>query len=218
MITDETNKIIIISSPSGAGKTTICKYLIKKLNNVDLSVSYTTRNKRNNEIEGIDYYFINKEKFIKLKRKKFFIETAKIFNNYYASSFINLNLSSKKNKHILFDIDWQGARSLRNKFNKNRILDFFILPPNIKELKKRLIKRGRDNREEIKLRLSLAMKEIKHYNEYHYILVNENVQKLSYGGFASQLIYPWSDLKKYIYSKLGFLGAYCACFNVSCAW
>ena len=84
MITGEINKIIIISSPSGAGKTTICKYLIKKLNNVDLSVSYTTRNKRSNEIEGKDYYFTSKEQFIELKRKNFFIETAKIFNNYYA--------------------------------------------------------------------------------------------------------------------------------------
>ena len=177
MITDETNKIIIISSPSGAGKTTICKYLIKKMNNVDLSVSYTTRNKRNNEIEGKDYYFTSKEKFIELKRKNFFIETAKIFDNYYASPYININFTSKKNKHILFDIDWHGARNLRNKFNKNRILDFFILPPNIKELKKRLIKRGRDNRKEIKLRLSLAMKEIKHYKEYKYILINENVQQ-----------------------------------------
>jgi len=177
MNTDKKNKIIIISSPSGAGKTTICKFLIKKLNNVDLSISYTTRNKRNNEIEGKDYYFTSKEKFIELKRKNFFIETAKIFNNYYASPYININFTTKRNKHILFDIDWQGARNLRNKFNKNRILDFFILPPNIKELKKRLIMRGRDNRKEIKLRLSLAMKEIKHYNEYKYILINENVQQ-----------------------------------------
>ena len=115
MITDETNKIIIISSPSGAGKTTICKYLIKKLNNVDLSVSYTTRNKRNNEINGKDYFFISKEKFKILKNKNFFIETAKIFNNYYASPYTNINFSSKKNKHILLDIDWQGARNLRKK-------------------------------------------------------------------------------------------------------
>ena len=177
MITDETNKIIIISSPSGAGKTTICKYLIKKLNNVDLSVSYTTRNKRNNEINGKDYFFISKEKFKILKNKNFFIETAKIFNNYYASPYTNINFSSKKNKHILFDIDWQGARNLRKKFNKNRIFDFFILPPNITELKKRLIKRGRDNSKEIQLRLSLAMREIKHYKEYKYILINENVQQ-----------------------------------------
>ena len=177
MITGETNKIIIISSPSGAGKTTICKYLIKKLNNVDLSVSYTTRNKRSNEIEGKDYHFTSKEQFIELKRKNFFIETAKIFNNYYASPYINIKSRSKINKHILFDIDWQGARNLRKKFNKNIILDFFILPPNIKELKKRLIKRGRDSSKEIRLRLSLAMKEIKHYNEYKYILINEKVQQ-----------------------------------------
>ena len=177
MITDKKNKIIIISSPSGAGKTTICKYLIKKMNNVDLSVSYTTRNKRNNEINGKDYFFISRERFIELKRKNFFIETAKIFNNYYASPYTNINFTSKNNKHILFDIDWQGARNLRKKFNKNNILDFFILPPNITELKKRLIKRGRDNRKEIKLRLSLAMKEIKHYKEYKYILINENVQQ-----------------------------------------
>ena len=90
MIIGETNKIIIISSPSGAGKTTICKYLIKKLNNVDLSVSYTTRNKRNNEIEGKDYFFTSKEKFIELKRKNFFIETAKIFDFYYGTPVENI--------------------------------------------------------------------------------------------------------------------------------
>ena len=177
MNTDKKNNIIIISSPSGAGKTTICKFLIKKLNNVDLSVSYTTRNKRSNEIEGKDYHFTSKEQFIELKRKFFFIETAKIFNNYYASPYINIKSTSKINKHILFDIDWQGARNLRKKLNKNRILDFFILPPNIKELKKRLIKRGRDNSKEIRLRLSLAMKEMKHYKEYQYILINQNVQQ-----------------------------------------
>ena len=156
MNTGKKNKIIIISSPSGAGKTTICKYLIKKLNNVDLSISYTTRNKRSNEIEGKDYHFTSKEQFIELKRNFFFIETAKIFNNYYASPYINIKSTSKINKHILFDIDWQGARNLRKKLNKNRILDFFILPPNIKELKKRLIKRRRDNSKEIRLRLSLV--------------------------------------------------------------
>ena len=177
MNTDKKNKIIIISSPSGAVKTTICKFLTRKLNNVDLSISYTTRNKRNNEIDGKDYNFISEERFIKLKRKNFFIETAKIFNNYYASPSINIKSTSKTKKHIVFDIDWQGARNLRNKFNQNRIFDFFILPPNIKELKKRLIKRGRDNKKEIKLRLSLAMREMKHYNEYKYILVNQNIHK-----------------------------------------
>jgi len=171
------NKIIIISSPSGAGKTTICKYLLKKIKNVDLSISYTTRNKRNNEIDGNDYNFVSKEEFLKLKNKDFFVETAKVFNHFYASTYKSIELASKKNRHIIFDIDWQGARKLRKKYTENKIIDFFILPPNIIELKKRLIKRGRDNKKEIKLRLSLAINEMKHYKEYKYILINESIQQ-----------------------------------------
>ena len=170
-------KIIIISSPSGAGKTTICKNIIRKNKNIALSISYTSRPIRKREKQGIDYNFVEKKQFINLKNKNFFIETAKVFDHLYGSPYKNINQAFKKNKHILFDIDWQGARNLRKKFNKNIILDFFILPPNITELKKRLIKRGRDNKKEIKLRLSLAMREMKHYNEYKYILINENVQQ-----------------------------------------
>ena len=171
------NKIIIISSPSGAGKTTICNYLIRKIKNINLSVSYTTRRKKNNELEGKDYFFVNKEKFNKLKKNKFFIETAIVFNNLYGSPYININKSFKKNKHVLFDIDWQGARKLRKKFKSNEIIDFFILPPNNSELKRRLFKRGRDNKKEINLRLSLALEEMKHYSEYKYVLINNNVKQ-----------------------------------------
>jgi len=171
------NKIIIISSPSGAGKTTLCKLLIKKMNNISLSISYTTRTKRINEINGKDYFFINKEEFIKLKNKNFFIETAKVFNNYYGSPYININKNKLKKNYILFDIDWQGAQKLRKKYNKKQIIDFFILPPNKKELKKRLEKRGRDNKEEIKIRLSLALSEISHHTDYKYILVNDKINE-----------------------------------------
>ncbi len=166
------NKLIIISSPSGAGKTTICKLLIKKMKNVSLSVSYTSRNKRLNEINGKDYYFINEDKFKKLVNKNFFIETTKNFGNYYGSPYKNIN---KKN-HLLFDIDWKGARKIRKKFDDMNIIDIFILPPSKKELKKRLIKRGRENKKEINLRLSYALKEMRHFNEYKYVLINENVQ------------------------------------------
>tara|TARA_B100000686_G_C16736639_1_gene944014 strand:- start:741 stop:1364 length:624 start_codon:yes stop_codon:yes gene_type:complete len=171
------NKIIIISSPSGAGKTTICNYLIRKIKNINLSVSYTTRRKKNNELEGKDYFFVNKEKFNKLKKNKFFIETAIVFNNLYGSPYININKSFKKNKHVLFDIDWQGARKLRKKFKSKEIIDFFILPPNNRELKRRLFKRGRDNKKEINLRLSLALEEMRHYSEYKYVLINNNVKQ-----------------------------------------
>jgi len=170
-------KLIIISSPSGAGKTTICKYLLKKIKNVKLSISYTTRQKRINEIHGKDYYFINKEKFFTLTKKNFFIETACVFRNHYGSPHSNINQAFKNNNHILFDIDWQGARKLRSNFPTNQIIDFFILPPSKKELKRRLEKRGRDNKKEILMRLSHAIREINHHIDYKYVLINENINE-----------------------------------------
>ncbi len=174
MNTDQKNKIIIISSPSGAGKTTLCKLLLKKMNNISLSISYTSRNQRLNEINGKDYYFVSKSKFLNLKNKNHFIETAINFGNYYGSPIKNVNRSKK---NILFDIDWKGARKIRKEIKKDNIIDFFILPPSVTELKKRLIKRGRDNEDDINLRLSYAMKEISHYSEYTYVLMNQNVIK-----------------------------------------
>ena len=177
MSIEKNSKLIIISSPSGAGKTTLCKLLIKKMKNINLSISYTSRSKRLNEVNGKDYYFINKKKFELLKNNNFFIETATNFNNLYGSPFRNILLSKKKNKHILFDIDWKGARKIRKNYKKDDIIDFFILPPSKSELKRRLIKRGRDNKKEINLRLSYAIDEMKHYSEYQYVLINENVHK-----------------------------------------
>ena len=176
MITGIKNKLIIISSPSGAGKTTLCKLLIKKMKNINLSISYTSRSKRLNEVNGKDYYFVSKKKFEDLKENNFFIETAKNFNNLYGSPYKNINKSIKNNQHILFDIDWKGARKIRRNYNKENILDFFILPPSKSELKRRLKKRGRDNNKEINLRLSYAIDEMKHYNEYKYVLINDNVK------------------------------------------
>ena len=174
MNTGKKNKIIIISSPSGAGKTTLCKMLIKKMNNLSLSVSYTSRSKRLNEVNGKDYFFVSKRKFIDLKKKDYFIETAMNFGNHYGSPLTNIK---NKNKNILFDIDWKGARKVRKKIDKKNIIDFFILPPSVKELKNRLIKRGRDNSKDIDLRLSYALKEISHYNEYSYVLINQNIHQ-----------------------------------------
>ncbi len=174
---EKNNKLVIISSPSGAGKTTLCKLLLKKMKNIKLSISYTSRSKRLNEKDGRDYFFVDIHKFKKLKEKDYFIETAKNFNNYYGSPYKNVNQAKKNNQHLIFDIDWKGARKIRKKYKKNEIIDFFILPPSKKELKKRLIKRGRDNSNEINLRLSYAIEEMKHFREYKYVLINENVHK-----------------------------------------
>ena len=191
MSTERVNKLIIISSPSGAGKTTLCKLLVKKIKNIDLSVSFTSRSKRLNEIDGKDYYFVSKERFKSLVKRNYFIETAKNFNNYYGSPFKNIEKSNKRKNHLLFDIDWKGARKIRNKYNKKNILDFFILPPSKSELRRRLIKRGRDDNKEINLRLSYALDEMKHYKEYKYVLINENIQNTA------------NDIKKIIeYYKL----------------
>ena len=176
-IEKQKNKLIIISSPSGAGKTTLCKLLRKKMKNISLSISYTTRTKRITEINKRDYFFINHSNFTELKNKKFFIETANIFDNLYGTPYPKNNKLIKKNNHILFDIDWQGARKLRKKYPKEQIIDFFILPPSKKELKKRIEKRGRDNNQEIKKRLSHAMSEMSHYSEYKYILINDQIKE-----------------------------------------
>ena len=196
-------KIIIISSPSGAGKTTICKKILKTNKNIKLSVSYTTRLIRKNETNGVDYYFVNKKEFIKLKKEKFFIETAKVFDYLYGSPLKNIKKSFKANKHILFDIDWQGANKLRKKFSKNDIIDFFILPPSKNELKNRLTKRGRENSNEINKRLSLAVNEISHFNDYKYVIVNESIEQtvksvlklIQYEEFIFELNQKVSSLK-----------------------
>ena len=170
------NKLIIISSPSGAGKTTICKYLLKKMKNIDLSISYTTRQKRGNEIDSKDYYFTDNHNFLKLKKNKYFIETAKIFNNHYGSPYLNINKSFKNGNHILFDIDWQGARKLRKNFDKTKIIDFFILPPNKKELEKRLISRNQDKEEIVNKRLESYSNDIVHWHDYDYVVINDNLE------------------------------------------
>ena len=171
------NKIIIISSPSGAGKTTICKRLLKKIKNIEISISYTTRPKRKNEKNGKDYFFINKKDFLKFKRKRFFIETSRYIDFYYGSPYENIEKAFNNNNHILFDVDWKGAETLRKKFPKSRIIDIFILPPNIKELRSRLIKRGRDNKKQISKRLALAESEIKRFRDYKFVLVNDDLTK-----------------------------------------
>ena len=122
-----------------------------------------------------------KKSFQNCKKSNYFIESCNNFNNYYGSPIKNIKKANFLNKNILFDIDWKGARKIRKKFKKNDIIDIFILPPSVKELRKRLIKRGRDTNKEINLRLSYALDEIKHYNEYNYVLINQNIHNTAKG-------------------------------------
>ena len=168
--------LLVISSPSGTGKTTICKKLLEYDKNIHLSVSVTTRKKRKNEVEGIDYYFKTKKDFLNLKSENFFIENAFVFENYYGTLKSEVLEQLEKGIDVLIDIDWQGTRQITQAM-KGNLIKIFLLPPSIDELKKRLSKRNSDSLEEINFRMSRALKEIKHYDEYDYVLVNNNLDK-----------------------------------------
>ena len=168
--------LLVISSPSGTGKTTICKKLLEYDKNIHLSVSVTTRKKRKNEVEGIDYYFKTKKDFLNLKSDNSFIENAFVFENYYGTLKSEVLEQLEKGIDVLIDIDWQGTRQITQAM-KGNLIKIFLLPPSIDELKKRLSKRNSDSVEEINFRMSRALKEIKHYDEYDYVLVNNNLDK-----------------------------------------
>ncbi len=168
--------MLVLSSPSGAGKTSICKEILKKVKELKMSISYTTRPKRKSEVDGSDYFFISEKKFKELQAKDFFIENAKVFDHLYGTpkSFIEENLM--KGIDVLFDIDWQGAQKLGN-FSKTDIVSVFILPPSNLILKERLKKRNEDSSDTVNKRMSKAKSEISHWIEYDYVLINDDLTK-----------------------------------------
>ena len=167
--------MFILSSPSGAGKTTLVKKISKNKNFI-VSISHTTRTPRPNEKNGKDYFFISKNNFKKLIKKNEFLEHAKVFDNYYGSS-KNLILEKlKKGKNIIFDIDWQGTRQIRNKKLNYKLLTIFILPPSKKELQKRLIKREKKNLKTVKKRMKEFKKDLSKWKEYDFVVINDNLQ------------------------------------------
>ncbi len=166
--------MIILSSPSGAGKTTLVKK-ISKNKNFSISISHTTRLPRPNEKNGKDYYFISKNYFKRLIKKGEFLEHAKVFDNYYGSSKGLVTEKIKKGKNIVFDIDWQGTRQIRNKNLIYRLLTIFILPPSKKELYMRLIKREKKNMKTVKKRMKGFTKDLSRWTEYDYVIINDDL-------------------------------------------
>ena len=166
--------VLVISSPSGAGKTTICKNIIEKVDNVSLSVSVTTRKKRKGEIEGKDYFFKTNEEFIPMMSNNEFIESAKVFGNFYGTLKAEVLQKIEDGIDVLVDIDWQGTRQIEKHMPED-IVKIFILPPSIKELEYRLGNRASENKADFNKRMSEARKEISHYNEYDFVIINEEI-------------------------------------------
>jgi guanylate kinase len=166
--------MVILSSPSGAGKTTLTKKIQQKYQNFKISVSYTTRRPRPNEVEGIDYFFINHDEFKKKIESGQFYEHAKIFDNFYGTSKDSVNNILKKNNDILFDIDWQGTQQL-SKFEELNLIKIFLVPPDKKELEKRLVQRNQDKPEVIEKRLKAYDDDIFHWSDYDYVIINDSL-------------------------------------------
>ena len=167
--------MLILSSPSGAGKTTLTKKIQQKNQNFKISVSHTTRTPRLNEVEGIDYFFINHEEFKKKITNNEFYEYARIFDNFYGTSRDAVNVLLKNNNNILFDIDWQGTQQL-SKFKELELIKTFLLPPDKKELENRLIQRNQDNIDIISKRLKAYDNDIHHWSDYDHVIINDNLE------------------------------------------
>ena len=168
------NFCIVLSSPSGAGKTSISKKILQKDNKISLSISCTTRPKRKGEINKKDYIFLSEENFQKQIKNGDFLEYASVFGNRYGTLRQTVNRFFTKKRDVLFDIDWQGYQQLKQ--SGMEVVGIFILPPNKKELIRRLKNRGRDTSEEMKKRMSLAQDEISHFPEYDYVVVNNDLE------------------------------------------
>ena len=167
------NIMLILSSPSGVGKTTLTKKIQQKYPNFKISVSHTTRTPRSNEVDGVDYNFVSHEKFKELIVEKKFYEYAKIFENYYGTLKQNVDEAIKYND-ILFDIDWQGTKKL-SKFKNLNLIKIYLITDKV-ELKKRLIKRNQNTKKEIEKRYKSFDDDIKHWVDYDYIVINNNLE------------------------------------------
>ena len=175
MSTVEKNIMVILSSPSGVGKTTLTKKIQQKYSNFKISVSYTTRLPRPNEVDGVDYNFVSKTKFEELIKKNQFYEYAKIFDNYYGTLKKSVEDTLNKND-IIFDIDWQGTKQL-SKFKELKLIKLFLTTDSKLELKKRLLKRNQNTEEEVEKRFKSFDEDIKYWKDYDYIIINKNLEE-----------------------------------------
>ena len=174
MPSEKDGVMIILSSPSGAGKTTLVK-MLSKLDNFEVSISHTTRQPRPNETSNQDYFFVDEKEFNRLIKNEEFLEYAKVFNNFYGTTRTPVIDKLNKEKNVLFDIDWQGTQQIKAKARED-LVSVFVLPPSTAELERRLLSRAQDSAEVVSGRMARAADEMSHYPEYDYIIVNHDLE------------------------------------------
>ena len=168
--------MMVLSSPSGAGKTSISRRLLAEENELELSVSATTRRRRPGEVEGKDYHFVSNDDFHLMINNREMLEYAKVFDHYYGTPSGPVMAALDAGRDVLFDIDWQGTQQLADE-NSEDLVSVFILPPSTRDLEKRLLKRRQDSADTIAARMSEASDEISHYREYDYIIINVDLDQ-----------------------------------------
>ncbi len=166
--------MVILSSPSGAGKTTLVN-LLSKNNNFEISISHTTREPRSNETSGKDYYFVSDQEFNRLIKNEEFLEYAKVFNNYYGTTRTPVIDKLNKGKNVLFDIDWQGADQIKNKNLDFKLITFFILPPSKEILYERLSNRDMKDKLIVEERMKQFERDVLHWINYNYVVINDDL-------------------------------------------
>ena len=168
--------MLVLSSPSGAGKTSISRRLLAEDDELELSISATTRKRRPGEVEGKDYHFVSNDDFHLMINNRNMLEHAKVFDNYYGTPSAPVMAALAAGRDVLFDIDWQGTQQLADA-NNDDLVSVFILPPSTRDLEKRLLSRAQDSADVVAARMSKASDEISHYREYDYILVNDDLDQ-----------------------------------------
>ena len=164
--------LFIISAPSGAGKSTLTAKLLQEDKNIHLSVSYTTRAPRSGEVDGRDYHFVDKARFMAMLKRGEFLESAEVHGNHYGTSESWIRAQRAAGRDILLEIDWQGAQQVRRIFPDS--IGIFILPPSIAELEKRMRARGQDSEQVVRRRLAVAADEMSHAAEFEYVIINKD--------------------------------------------
>ncbi len=175
MKTNRRGLMIVLSSPSGAGKSTLTRRLLRENSNVTMSVSATTRSPRSSEQEGVDYYFVKKNRFVDMIEDEEFLEHAKVFDHYYGTPRAPVERALESGDDVVFDIDWQGAQQLTQTANSD-LVKIFILPPSNRELENRLHKRAQDSEAVIARRMAKSASEMSHWSEYDYVIVNDDLE------------------------------------------
>jgi len=174
-VTSKDAKLFVIAAPSGAGKTTIVKALVARNPELRFSISYTTRQKRRTEVDGVDYLFVDVEKLAKLRDEGELLEFAEVFDNFYATSRSQVEKHLAEGQHVVLEIDWQGARQVRESMPE--CVTIFILPPSLEELERRLRDRRTDSPEVIERRLRDALSDMTHWDEFDHVIINDKLEQ-----------------------------------------